>query len=170
VTIRPAGPDDLPAIAAIQAASPEASQWKPEDYLSYTCLVFACPLADARGSVQRVQDGPQVSTQNRDRQGADSRKPIQAFIVTRRLAPGENEILNLAVAPTARRSGIARALLNHALSASPGTWYLEVRASNRAAIQLYESAGFRASGSRPGYYGGYYAQSPEPAIVMHFQS
>jgi len=133
VTIRPAGPDDLEAIAAIQAASPEASQWKPEDYLGYTCFVT---------------------------------EDVTAFIVTRKLAPGENEILNLAVAPIARRSGVARALLAHALQASPGAWFLEVRQSNQAAIRLYESTGFRPSGSRSGYY----QDSPEAAIVMHFQS
>ena len=131
--IRPAGPDDLPAIAAIQAASPEASQWKPADYLSYTCLVT---------------------------------NDLTAFLVTRQLAPGENEILNLAVGPTARRSGVARALLTHALQASPGTWFLEVRKSNHAAIRLYESTGFRPSGNRPGYY----QDSTETAIVMRFQS
>jgi ribosomal-protein-alanine N-acetyltransferase len=133
VTIRPAGPADLDDIAAIQAASPEASQWNPADYLSYTCLVT---------------------------------ESLSAFIVTRSLAPGENEILNLAVAPAARRSGIARALLTHALQASPGTWHLEVRASNQAAIQLYQSAGFTPTGHRQGYY----RDSPEPAIVMRFQS
>ncbi len=131
--IRPAGPHDLAAIAAIQAASPEASQWKPEDYLGYTCLVT---------------------------------EDVSAFIVTRQLAPGESEILNLAVAPAARRSGVARALLTHALQSSPGDWFLEVRESNQAAIQLYQSTGFRPSGSRSGYY----QDSPETAIVMRFQS
>lgn len=131
MNIRPAGPEDLTAIAAIQAASPEASQWKPEDYLQYNCL---------------VADGA-------------------AFIVTRQVAPGEHEILNLAVAPSSRRCGLARALLNHVLEAFPGSWFLEVRASNHAAIQLYESTGFRASGTRSGYY----QSSPETAIVMHFQ-
>ena len=131
MTIRPAGPEDLPLIAGIQAASPEASQWEPGDYLAYTCLI------------------------------ADD----VAFIVTRQLAPDEHEILNLAVAPSARRSGLARALLTHVLQAFPGSWFLEVRASNLPAIRLYESTGFRASGTRRDYY----RDSPETAIVMHFQ-
>ncbi len=130
MTIRLAGPEDLPAIAAIQAGSPEASQWKAEDYLGYTCLV------------------------------ADD----AAFVVTRQLAPGEHEILNLAVAPEARRTGLARALLAHVL-ATPGDWFLEVRESNLAAIRLYESTGFRPTGTRPGYY----QNSPEAAIVMRYQ-
>jgi len=41
VIIRPAGEADLEAIAAIQGASPEASQWNPADYLTYSCLVAA---------------------------------------------------------------------------------------------------------------------------------
>ncbi len=131
MTIRRAVPDDLAAIAAIQAASPEASQWKPADYLNYACWV------------------------------ADD----QAFIVTRDLAPDEHEILNLAVAPSARRVGLARALLAHVLQPGSGAWFLEVRASNHPAIRLYESTGFRSSGTRQGYY----RDSPEPAIVMHFQ-
>jgi ribosomal-protein-alanine acetyltransferase len=127
------GQADLPAIAAIQAASPEASQWKPEDYLQYDALLV---------------------------------EPGIAFIVTRQVAPGEREILNLAVAPEARRTGVGRALLKHVLDGAPGSWFLEVRESNQAAIRLYESTGFRASGKRPGYYSG----SSELAIVMHFQS
>jgi ribosomal protein S18 acetylase RimI-like enzyme len=133
VSVRRAVPADLEAIAAIQEASPEASQWSPADYLSYECLVSA--------------------------------DPPQAFIVTRCVAPGEYEILNLAVAPSARRGGMARGLLEHVLDASPGSWFLEVRASNRAAIRLYESTGFRRLGSRPGYY----QESSEEAIVMHLQ-
>ena len=39
VSIRPATPVDLATIAAIQAASPEASQWEPGDYLEHDCVV-----------------------------------------------------------------------------------------------------------------------------------
>ena len=80
--------------------------------------------------------------------------------------PGESEILNLAVAPEARRMGMARSLLRHALEGAPSSWFLEVRESNLAAIRLYESTGFQASGKRPGYY----SDSSELAIVMHYQS
>jgi [ribosomal protein S18]-alanine N-acetyltransferase len=37
--IRRGLPEDLPAIAAIQSASPEASQWNPADYLAYELRV-----------------------------------------------------------------------------------------------------------------------------------
>jgi ribosomal-protein-alanine N-acetyltransferase len=37
--IRPAGPADLEAIAAIQAAALPGSRWRPADYLRYICSV-----------------------------------------------------------------------------------------------------------------------------------
>ncbi|HET7041544.1 MAG TPA: ribosomal protein S18-alanine N-acetyltransferase, partial [Gemmatimonadales bacterium] len=69
---------------------------------------------------------------------------------------GEAELLNLAVAPTARREGIGGRLLAAALAWADGRGaretFLEVRASNQAAIALYERVGFRAVGRRPDYY------------------
>jgi ribosomal-protein-alanine N-acetyltransferase len=82
------------------------------------------------------------------------------------VAPGESEILNLAVDPGERRSGVARALLNEALAGAPGAWFLEVRASNAAAIRLYEQAGFERAGRRDGYY----REPAEEALVMRFFS
>jgi len=90
---------------------------------------------------------------------------VAGFLVTRQVGPGEGEILNLAVDPAERRHGVARALLEDAL-ARKGAWFLEVRASNAAAIRLYESAGFERAGRRPGYYG----EPAEEAIVMRFFS
>src|SRR5512136_435946 len=58
------------------------------------------------------------------------------------LAPGEAQILNLSVVPDARRAGLGRALLRQFVD---DAWrlcaeqvFLEVRASNVAAISLYE--------------------------------
>jgi [ribosomal protein S18]-alanine N-acetyltransferase len=47
-----------------------------------------------------------------------------------------------------------------------GTVFLEVRESNRAALELYKSSGFQAISRRPGYY----EFPPEAAIVMKFHS
>ena len=77
---------------------------------------------------------------------------VAGFIVTRQTAPGESEILNLAVDPEYRGRGIAKRLVQHALSAAPGQWFLEVRESNQAAIALYRSLGFQTCGRRPDYY------------------
>ncbi len=68
----------------------------------------------------------------------------------------EGFIANVAVAPAARRQGVARALLD-ALAAYGREQQLyrltlEVRASNAAAIALYEGAGYVKDGVRPGFY------------------
>jgi ribosomal-protein-alanine N-acetyltransferase len=91
---------------------------------------------------------------------------IAGFIVTRRVAPDESEILNLAVEPGFRRLGTGLMLVEHALKTAPGSWFLEVRESNTGAITFYKSLGFKQSGRRPGYY----SDPPEAAIVMSFFS
>ncbi len=68
----------------------------------------------------------------------------------------EAHINNFAVHPAARRRGVGRALLAHTLAAAAGLGApkatLEVRASNTAAIALYETGGFVRAGLRRGYY------------------
>ncbi|HJT07568.1 MAG TPA: GNAT family N-acetyltransferase, partial [Stellaceae bacterium] len=66
------------------------------------------------------------------------------------------EILTLGVAPAARRSGVARAMLNdlfrRARLAGARSVGLEAAADNLAARRLYETCGFSQTGQRPGYY------------------
>ena len=132
MTIRAATRDDLAAIAAIQAASPEASQWDPASYLDYDCLVA-------------IED---------DR--------VAGFLVSRQTAPGEREILNVAVELSQRRHGVARRLIAAELEGARGQWFLEVRESNIAALNLYKACGFQEAGRRDFYY----HNPPEPGIVM----
>ena len=72
------------------------------------------------------------------------------------MGPGEAQILNLTVAPAARRRGLARALLrrflNDALRLGAEQCFLEVRLSNAAAIALYRAEGFVPVARRAGYY------------------
>ena len=131
--VRPARPEDRDAIAAIQAASPEASSWDPSDY--------EVTVAEVDGAVE-------------------------GFLVIRRVATDELEILNLAVAPRFRRHGIARGLLTALLEGARGNIFLEVRESNTPARQLYESIGFRVITMRKGYYD----HPLEAGIVMNFHS
>ena len=91
---------------------------------------------------------------------------VAGFLSSRETAPGEREILFIAVHPDARRRGIGRRLLQHELETSRGAWYLEVRASNHSAVRLYESAGFKSIGLRENYY----TDPSESAIVMRFLS
>lgn len=77
------------------------------------------------------------------------------FILVR-AAGGESEILTLGVTPAARRRGIARALVfraaEEAAAAGAGHMFLEVNATNNAAIALYKGLGFAEVGRRKAYY------------------
>lgn len=67
----------------------------------------------------------------------------------------ETDILTVAVAPAARRSGVGRQLmaaLFAALAQESDAVFLEVRESNAAARALYASLGFAEIGVRRGYY------------------
>lgn len=66
------------------------------------------------------------------------------------------EILTLAVHPDKRRNGVASRLLEQlqqmAFDQSKHHIFLEVRATNEPAIQLYKKHGFIQTGVRPNYY------------------
>jgi len=81
-----------------------------------------------------------------------------------RNAGGECEILNLAVSPEARRTGIGGRLVEQVLLEASGPVFLEVRVSNHPARRLYEALGFKPVGLRPEYY----RDPPEDGIVMRF--
>ena len=68
----------------------------------------------------------------------------------------EAELLSIGVAADQQRKGVGRAMLLEMLDMACGKnmirVYLEVRASNTAALALYRSAGFVEIGLRKGYY------------------
>ncbi len=136
ISLRAGAPGDAEAIRRIQAQSPEASQWSPEEYFGHHVVV------------------------------AERKGRVIGFLVWRETAPGEYEILNLAVPPAERRLGVGRALLQEALERCRGTVYLEVRASNAAAMAFYAGFGFVEAGRRSGYY----SHPDEDAVVMKFHS
>ena len=78
----------------------------------------------------------------------------------------EGSVDNVAVAPEARRHGVADALVDDAVrrarEAELSFLTLEVRASNTPAIRLYEKHGFREVGRRKNYY----EKPREDAILM----
>lgn len=71
-------------------------------------------------------------------------------------ASGEGHLMNVAVAPGARRQGIARQLCRRLFDHAAGEGFdaltLEVRTSNEPAVELYRSFGFAPVGVRSGYY------------------
>lgn len=89
------------------------------------------------------------------------------FVMTRRAAD-EAEIITIATRPGAQRRGVARQLLEReaARLASEGVrhLFLEVAASNAAALGLYRAMGFQEAGIRKGYYER--PQGREDAIIM----
>ncbi|WP_346838871.1 ribosomal protein S18-alanine N-acetyltransferase [Microbulbifer sp. SAOS-129_SWC] len=67
----------------------------------------------------------------------------------------EAEVLDVVVAPTARRRGVARALLQDLIARLPADVHrvlLDVRVSNAPARALYRSLGFVEDGRRRNYY------------------
>lgn len=119
---------------AVARIQGEGSPWKPEDYLYFESWLVDVPGAGVAG-----------------------------FIATRSVYLDEEfEILNLMVGAEHRRKGYARLLLKTVMAERPGIWFLEVRATNEAAIALYKSLSFKESGVRKDYY----QNPPEDGIVM----
>ncbi len=78
----------------------------------------------------------------------------------------EAQVTNVAVHPDCQGRGLGEkllsALLDTAAELGAVSFTLEVRRSNKAAIKLYEGAGLRVQGVRPGYY----ADTGEDALLM----
>ena len=127
--IRAATPADLPAILAVEQASPTAAHWTAEQYQ------------------RRLEDGCLLVA---ERDGE-----LYGFLCAR-VAAGEWEIENVVVATELLRRGIAyglaRELMQRAESEAVTAILLEVRESNLAARRLYEKLGFREVGRRRAYY------------------
>ena len=92
---------------------------------------------------------------------------IAAFAITQ-VVLDEATLFNIAVHPDYQRKGLGRELLQYLidelLQRDVMTLWLEVRASNKGAIALYESFDFNEVTIRRGYYPG--VNGREDAIVM----
>lgn len=85
---------------------------------------------------------------------AEHKAQLAGYVVITH-AGGDAELLNIAVAPKYQRKGIGSLLLQHAISCVVGhadMLFLEVRVSNRKAIELYSKEGFFEVGNRKNYY------------------
>lgn len=140
VVIRPMAPDDLPAVAAIE---------KKVQYAPWSQAQFE----------QSLKAGHQCWVLM-DQQG------LQGYAVMQTVAD-EASLLIMAVDPAHQGLGFGRELLAQALIRLPPQTqmvFLEVRASNVAAIRLYDRLGFVEAGIRKNYYPS--AQGQEDARVM----
>jgi ribosomal-protein-alanine N-acetyltransferase len=141
--IRSATPADIPVIIGLEQQCATAAHWTVEQYRQ----------AFQSGSATRVvlvAESP-VTPASRP----DVLRDVVGFLVARHLA-AEWELENIVVAPTARRQGLGKRLLEALFSAvretNGGPVFLEVRESNAAARSLYERSGFEQTGRRKGYY------------------
>lgn len=133
--IRPAGPDDLPAMMAIEKEVFPGSAWSEEqmsDELARTTQTRWYAVSD--------NDGDGVVT----------------GYVGLYLSPPDADVQTIAVAPGQQGAGVGRALLSaaidHAWQTGCTRIFLEVRADNEAALALYARSGFVRMGRRNRYY------------------
>ena len=88
------------------------------------------------------------------------------------MALDEAHLLNVSVASTHQRRGLGLYLLDKVAACARGlgaeSVLLEVRPSNRRALDVYQRYGFANIGRRKAYYPAHDGQR-EDAIVMRFQ-
>lgn len=128
--IKNLSPEDIPAVLALERAS------------------FAHPWTDSMVEAElKIRDSVNI--------GAFDKKRLAGYIAVRII--GEDaEVMRLAVLPDSRRAGIGRKLVDEAVGRLRASGvkrvFLELREGNKAAMGLYESAGFKLDGRRKGYY------------------
>lgn len=80
----------------------------------------------------------------------------KCFIIFKIVSEEEAEIIDVGTIPEERQKGLATLILNETLKdledIGVDTIYLEVAEDNLAAINLYESCGFKQYNTRKGYY------------------
>lgn len=148
--IRAATMQDLPAVVTLERSISEAAHWPEQEYA-------AMLRSDPDANVQRC-----IVI-------AEQKNALAGYAVGKVLITGHEvsaELENIAVATTARKQGIGRALCEAVMDwcrdHEAAELELEVRISNAAAIRLYEQLGFRRTALRRGYY----LQPPEDALLM----
>lgn len=126
--VRVAGPDDVDAIAALEALA-ASHPWTRDDFARMV------PLRTSRAFL--------------------AGEPAVGYLLASSVS-GTGEILTVGVHPEARRAGIGAALLAAIATAwrADGVTeaFLEVRRDNFGAIALYERAGWVPCGVRKRYY------------------
>ncbi len=142
VLVREAVAPDLEPILVLERATANAPHWPPSAYAA-----ILDPAAPPRRCIFVAQAGDSVVGF-----AAGLLHPAASDGAPDRLA----ELESVAVAPSARRCGIGRALcvavLDWCRAHGASEVMLEVRASSGGAIALYTGLGFVGAGRRPRYY------------------
>jgi ribosomal-protein-alanine N-acetyltransferase len=98
-------------------------------------------------------------------QADDEDGPLVGYLIVSRYVDAWH-VMNVAVDPEHRGRGVATMLLERLFDVTADDarrgYTLEVRISNRKAIELYERLGFRSRGLRRGYY----TDNREDALIM----
>ena len=135
--IRLATPNDIQAMADLEASEPMGSQWTA------------------------VQIGEDLEKNDAIVLITETDGQINGHAVAWWVA-GEIEIMTLAVSPNCRRMGLGMTLLQSLLAKrTHSNAFLELRESNKAALALYTRAEFEIVGRRKRYY-----RDGEDALVM----
>jgi ribosomal-protein-alanine N-acetyltransferase len=143
ITIRRLGYSDLPQVIAIERRA-FPTPW--------SLAMFVLELSKPSSICLAAVSGE-----------GSSRRSLVGYLVCSRYADTWH-LMNVAVDPPARRQGVATAMMARLLgdAGADATYTLEVRPSNREAIDLYERFGFRGAGTRPRYY----QDTGEDALIM----
>ncbi len=164
LVVRRAEPGEVEAVldpvVKLAKASATAACWSREALYPYVAtgeaggvlqakaIFLACANPSAGGAAAVAGDRPLGMV--------DGMVGFAAFSTIMTVGAGESTLENMAVATPWQRQGIGRRLLAAGLlwcrAQAAARVFLEVRESNRAAIALYERAGFSVVGNRPGYY------------------
>lgn len=162
--IRRAEISDLPRLEAISRADVSAAHWNHQQWLDI--FHTQIPARSAWIAEEAAQDVAEIPTETAIAINGPNPALVVGFLVAQ--TSPEWELENIAVLPVFRRRGAARALvsalLDEARAALAPRILLEVRASNQAAIRLYESSGFRLL-SRRRYY---YENPTEDALIFAY--
>ena len=138
--VRPLRPEDLPRIERIERQT-MPSPWSEAVLREETRAANGFALVAACGEA------------------------VCGYAFFRTILP-ESELLHLVVAPEWRQQQVATTLLDQAMAGLAGqgctVCFLEVRASNVAALRLYARTGFRQTGTRKHYY----SQPVEDALLL----
>lgn len=129
--------DDAAALAEIHERS-FSRGWSAEEMASF---LAEYPVVQGIAFRQRGRFG--------------GRRRVVGFVLLR-IAAGEGEILTIAVDPSSRGRGLGRRLMEEAARRAyrdrVEALFLEVEESNKAAVGLYLSLGFKKVGERSRYY------------------